>query len=289
MRYPRTTSPRPDRRSTRRTGLAPGTTAASSTPTTRRLPRREEQAPQGRVRRLGHPPQHRHARPRGRRPAPLIRAVSIAPAGTKKAAPGLSVIDRLIAAGCPLTTVLVDRGYTYLRPEDWAIPVGQRGIEQVFDPPPDTTRNPARTDARHRLPRWRPVHRQHPEISAGPPGPFPRAERGRSRPAVRPVRRTRAIRLLDAGSARPRPRNAAIPRTRAGAAGPVSEPFPVDAAQTGRQADHALHTRRHAPAAAPSPADPTTTSRSGNDRFTEPPRGRRPTADEAPSNRVTRT
>lgn len=64
---------------------------------------------------------------------PLIRALSLAPAGSKKAAPGLEVIDALISMDATPTTILVDRGYTYLKTEDWTRPVDQRGIEQVID------------------------------------------------------------------------------------------------------------------------------------------------------------
>ena len=65
--------------------------------------------------------------------APLTTAFSIRPAGGYKANGGLGVLDALTRHGCRPTTVLVDRGYSYLRVENWAQELGNRGIEQVFD------------------------------------------------------------------------------------------------------------------------------------------------------------
>lgn len=64
---------------------------------------------------------------------PLIRALCMTPAGSKKAAPGLAVVDALATVGAKPTTILVDRGYTYLKSEDWARPLDEREITQVFD------------------------------------------------------------------------------------------------------------------------------------------------------------
>lgn len=63
----------------------------------------------------------------------LIRGASLFPAGTYKAEGGLALIDAMIAADRKPTTVLVDRGYTYLDTEQWAREVWSRGVEQVLD------------------------------------------------------------------------------------------------------------------------------------------------------------
>jgi len=63
----------------------------------------------------------------------LIRGASLVPAGTYKAEGGLSLIDAMIAADRKPSTILVDRGYTYLDTGQWARPVWARGIEQVLD------------------------------------------------------------------------------------------------------------------------------------------------------------
>lgn len=63
----------------------------------------------------------------------LIRGVSFYPAGTYKAEAGVALLDAMETAGRKPSTILVDRGYTYLNSEQWARPVWTRGIEQVFD------------------------------------------------------------------------------------------------------------------------------------------------------------
>lgn len=63
----------------------------------------------------------------------LIRGVAFFPAGTYKAEAGVALLDAMTSAGRKPSTILVDRGYTYLDTEKWARPVWTRGIEQVFD------------------------------------------------------------------------------------------------------------------------------------------------------------
>lgn len=64
---------------------------------------------------------------------PLFRALSLAPAGSLKTAPGLALVDALAAQGrCP-ETVLADRGYSFLKADHWARPLDERGVRQVID------------------------------------------------------------------------------------------------------------------------------------------------------------
>lgn len=65
--------------------------------------------------------------------APLAIAGSFHPAGSSKGTAGLEVLNALHNAGRAPATVLVDRGYSYLRPENWSAQLFTRGIEQVFD------------------------------------------------------------------------------------------------------------------------------------------------------------
>lgn len=63
---------------------------------------------------------------------PLIRAASLRPGGSDKAAAGLAVVSQL-GKQAPVETLLADRGYTYFQADKWALPVHRLGIEQVFD------------------------------------------------------------------------------------------------------------------------------------------------------------
>lgn len=64
---------------------------------------------------------------------PLLRALALAPAGSLKSESGLALVDVLTARGTGPEVVLVDRGYSYLKPECWARPLDQRGVRQVID------------------------------------------------------------------------------------------------------------------------------------------------------------
>lgn len=63
----------------------------------------------------------------------LIRGAALCPAGSYKAEGGLALIDAMEAADRKPTTILADRGYTYLNADSWARQVSARGIEQVLD------------------------------------------------------------------------------------------------------------------------------------------------------------
>lgn len=64
---------------------------------------------------------------------PVIRSMHLAPAGSSKGVAGLALLDSARRVGSPLSRLLVDRGYSYLKAGTWALPVWQRKIEQVFD------------------------------------------------------------------------------------------------------------------------------------------------------------
>ena len=55
------------------------------------------------------------------------------PAGSGKAEAGLRAVDALMDAGIPLQTLLSDRGYTYRKPEAWALPLVGRGVASIHD------------------------------------------------------------------------------------------------------------------------------------------------------------
>lgn len=65
--------------------------------------------------------------------ASLIIGLVIRPAGDAKGEAGIALIDSMNEAGLPTSTVLADRGYTYLVADSWAGLLMERGIEQVFD------------------------------------------------------------------------------------------------------------------------------------------------------------
>lgn len=64
---------------------------------------------------------------------PLIRAACLAPAGSDKASAGMSVIGALLARKPSVSTILADRGYTYLDADRWALPLHRHGLDQVLD------------------------------------------------------------------------------------------------------------------------------------------------------------
>lgn len=64
---------------------------------------------------------------------PLVRALSVAPAGTRKSEPGHATIASARALGHDVRRVLVDRGYSQLLATNWAEPLARAGVQQVFD------------------------------------------------------------------------------------------------------------------------------------------------------------
>ena len=56
-----------------------------------------------------------------------------APAGAGKAEAGLRAVDALASTGTPVGTLLADRGYTYRKPEAWALHLVGRGITSIHD------------------------------------------------------------------------------------------------------------------------------------------------------------
>lgn len=65
--------------------------------------------------------------------ASLITGATIRPAGDGKAEAGIALLDCLSKARMKPATVLSDRGYTYLRAENWAGQLSDRGIGQYLD------------------------------------------------------------------------------------------------------------------------------------------------------------
>ncbi len=62
----------------------------------------------------------------------LAVGLATAPAGSSKAAAGLALLDSLEGL-VDVRTVLNDRGYSYLKPESWALQLAARHINSVFD------------------------------------------------------------------------------------------------------------------------------------------------------------
>lgn len=70
----------------------------------------------------------------GGRPLPHVAlGLVTTPAGSAKGAAGLRAVDALVGSGFPVGTLLSDRGYTYLKPESWALHLVGRGIESIHD------------------------------------------------------------------------------------------------------------------------------------------------------------
>lgn len=65
--------------------------------------------------------------------ASLIIGLVVRPAGDAKGEAGIALIDSMDESGLPTSTVLADRGYTFLVADSWADQLMQRGIEQVLD------------------------------------------------------------------------------------------------------------------------------------------------------------
>lgn len=63
----------------------------------------------------------------------LIRGVAIAPAGSSKGVAGIAAIDAARSCGVPVDHVYADRGYTYLRAENWAHKLADRAITATID------------------------------------------------------------------------------------------------------------------------------------------------------------
>ena len=105
----------------------------------------------------------------------LIRGLVFAPAGSSKTAAGIELIDTLRACGDDIREVVVDRGYSYGTRDNWAEPLQEREVSQVFDLHPNQRRRKQGPkpgtlyiDGRlfsaalpERLPRPPPIHPQH--------------------------------------------------------------------------------------------------------------------------------
>lgn len=65
--------------------------------------------------------------------ASLFIGAVIRPAGDGKGEAGIALMDSMAEARLGVKTVLADRGYTYLKAENWADKLMERGIEQVLD------------------------------------------------------------------------------------------------------------------------------------------------------------
>lgn len=63
----------------------------------------------------------------------VIRSMRLSPGGGHKATAGMACIDVLRDLDYTIPDVAADRGYSYCRPETWAIPLRERGIANVFD------------------------------------------------------------------------------------------------------------------------------------------------------------
>ena len=67
-------------------------------------------------------------------PMPAVAlGIEVTPAGANKAQAGLNLIDRLTQAGRTISSIVVDRGYSMAKPENWATPLIRRNIEQHHD------------------------------------------------------------------------------------------------------------------------------------------------------------
>ncbi len=63
----------------------------------------------------------------------LLLSMTLRPAAGDTSEPTLAIIDRLTEQGYEIDELLVDRGFSYKRPEDWAMELHRRGISQVQD------------------------------------------------------------------------------------------------------------------------------------------------------------
>jgi hypothetical protein len=63
----------------------------------------------------------------------LLLSMTLRPAAGDTSGPTLAALDRLVDEGYEIDELLVDRGFSYKRPEDWATELHKRGISQVQD------------------------------------------------------------------------------------------------------------------------------------------------------------
>lgn len=65
---------------------------------------------------------------------PIIRVLHLAPGSTHRGLAGVEALDgmRRVLGQAP-SEVMADRGYSYAKTENWAAPLFERGIRQVFD------------------------------------------------------------------------------------------------------------------------------------------------------------
>jgi hypothetical protein len=63
----------------------------------------------------------------------LLLSMTLRPAAGDTSDPTLGALDRLVDEGYEIDELLVDRGFSYKRPEDWAMELHKRGISQVQD------------------------------------------------------------------------------------------------------------------------------------------------------------
>ena len=63
----------------------------------------------------------------------LLLSMTLRPAAGDTSNPTLGALDRLVQEGYKIDELLVDRGFSYKSPEDWATELHQRGISQVQD------------------------------------------------------------------------------------------------------------------------------------------------------------
>lgn len=65
---------------------------------------------------------------------PIIRAIHLAPGSTHRGDAGIAVLDAMKRVlGHTPDEVLDDRGYSNCKAQNWALPLHERGIKQVFD------------------------------------------------------------------------------------------------------------------------------------------------------------
>ena len=63
----------------------------------------------------------------------LLLSMTLRPAAGDTSDPTLGALDRLVEEGYEIDELLVDRGFSYKRPEDWAMELHRRAISQVQD------------------------------------------------------------------------------------------------------------------------------------------------------------
>jgi hypothetical protein len=63
----------------------------------------------------------------------LLLAMTLRPAAGSTSKPTLALLDRMMENGYRIDELIVDRGFSYKNPKDWAIELHSRGISQVQD------------------------------------------------------------------------------------------------------------------------------------------------------------